>query len=280
MKGLIDLGKDIFARVQKDKVSVFAAQATLFIIISALPFLMLLLSLLKFVLPEIPEKVMTFAGQLLPGQATAFIWELVSEVYYTGTIPVVSVTAVAALWAASKGVLALFTGLDNIYGLERGYIKSRALSVLYTVVLIISLSISLILLVAGQRIVELTESVFPVFHRVFEVFMLFPDVIYLVILTLIFTALYRYIPGQKISYARLLPGGFLAALGWVAYSEIYSFYINNFANYSIIYGSLTAVVLLMLWLYFCLNIFLWGAEINEHLAENPGKWKFIERRKT
>jgi len=58
------------------------------------------------------------------------------------------------------------------------------------------------------------------------------------------------------------PGAIISAAGWVGFSALYSFYITHFANYSYLYGSLTAIVLLMLWLYFCMNILFFGAEVN------------------
>ena len=58
------------------------------------------------------------------------------------------------------------------------------------------------------------------------------------------------------------PGAMIASVGWIAYSVLFAFYIDNFSNYAPLYGSLTAVILLMLWLYSCMYILFLGAEIN------------------
>jgi membrane protein len=82
------------------------------------------------------------------------------------------------------------------------------------------------------------------------------------LLVLFFWTLYSFAPGRKTRSIKEFPGAILSAAGWVGFSGLYSVYINNFANHSYLYGSLTAIVLLMLWLYFCMNIMFFGAEVN------------------
>lgn len=259
--------KKIYGRINDDKIPVYAAQATLFIIISALPFLMLMVSMLKFILPHTQGDLVEMGGKFLPTAVIPFVNSIIGEIYSGSTIPIASVTTVTTLWAASKGVMALLTGLDNIYHLERGYVKSRLRSLIYTLVILVALCITLMLFVISGQLVGMSETVFPIIHAVSSFLSGFPSIIYLVILTLVFASLYMLLPGQRLSFCNQLAGAFMAAVGWVIFSLIYSAYINNFTNYSLIYGSLTAIVLLMLWLYFCMNIFLCGAEINEFLEK-------------
>ncbi|MBP3360315.1 MAG: YihY/virulence factor BrkB family protein [Clostridia bacterium] len=269
MKRILRLAAVAAGRVTEHKVSVYAAQATLFIIISALPFLMLMLSMLQYVIPHSQRDLLEIGGRFLPSAVIPFLSNLLDEIYTGDGIPIMSVTSAAALWSASKGVMSLLMGLDNIYSrnVERGYIKTRLLSLLYTVILILMLSATLLLFVASKYLVHVSSEGLPVIRQTAGFFLRFPTLVYLALLTAVFALLYRMLPGQKISFGRLLPGAFFSACGWVVFSLTYSFYVDNFTNYSFIYGSLTAIVLLMLWLYFCMNIFLWGAEINEFLQE-------------
>ena len=265
IKALFGMLKKVYEKINEDKIPVYAAQATLFIIISALPFLMLMVSMLKFILPQTQGDLIAMGGKFLPEAVVPFVNSLIDEIYSGSTIPIASVTTVTALWAASKGVMALLTGLDNIYRFNRGYVKSRLMSLAYTLIMIVALCITLMLFVISGQLVKMSEAAFPAIHTLSSFLFEFPAIIYLLLLTLVFAMLYVLLPGQKIAFRHQLAGAFLAALGWVMFSLIYSAYINNFTNYSLIYGSLTAIVLLMLWLYFCMNIFLCGAEFNEFL---------------
>ena len=85
---------------------------------------------------------------------------------------------------------------------------------------------------------------------------------------LFFTLMFMTLPGRKTSFFAELPGSILASAGWLGFSYLFSFYIDNFSNYSATYGSLTAIVLCMLWFYSCMYIMFIGAEINQVLS-NP-----------
>ena len=82
-------------------------------------------------------------------------------------------------------------------------------------------------------------------------------------LILIFALFYKFLPEERPRFSSVLPGAVFASAGWIGFSFFYSLYIDNFSNYTLVYGSLAAVVLLMLWLYFCMNIFLFGAQLNK-----------------
>jgi membrane protein len=92
----------------------------------------------------------------------------------------------------------------------------------------------------------------------------------LFILTLCFAMLYTYVPEKKQQFLKQVPGAIFSTLGWIGFSFAFSIYFSNFSNYSVMYGSLTAIVLLMLWLYSCISILFFGAEINYYYSEN---WK-------
>ena len=81
-------------------------------------------------------------------------------------------------------------------------------------------------------------------------------------LTVIFALIYMSFSGRKIPLKRHFPGAVFTTFGWIIFSVLFSFYIDNFANYSYLYGSLAAIVLMMLWVYSCMIIFLIGGEIN------------------
>ena len=256
--------RNFVKRVSDHNISVYAGQAALFVIISALPMLMLILSLIQYVVPFDESYVTSFGVDYMPDMIMPVFNRLANELFNGVSIPIISLTSVTVLWAASKGMMSLVRGLDSVYGcnIERGYIKLRLMALLYTLIFIGIIIATLLFFVAGRYIIKFTEVYLPFIATIFKTIYSFPVVIYIFVLALIFALLYRILPNRKMSFHKHLPGAFAASAGWVVFTAGYSFYVNRYADYSYIYGSLTAVVLLMLWLYFCMNIFLLGAEIN------------------
>ena len=85
--------------------------------------------------------------------------------------------------------------------------------------------------------------------------------------TLLFTAMFMRLPGRKNTFSDSLPGAVLAALGWLIFSGLFSVYMERYAGYSGVYGSVYAVALSMLWLYCCLSIVFYGGALNKLLLE-------------
>ena len=99
----------------------------------------------------------------------------------------------------------------------------------------------------------------------------------IVILTLLFMIVYRFVPNRKtVSFGRQLPGALVAAVGWIAVSAGCSFYIGNFNNFSYIYGSLSGMMILLLWLHFCMSMVFYGAEVN-YFLENKKNYHLLVR---
>ena len=232
--------------VSRDSVGIYAAYASFFIIISAIPFAMLLLSLVKFFVPDYINTALMMNGvrALAPHSIYNFLHTIVEELMNrSSTASIISVTAITTLWSASKGFWGLYQGLNNVHKPEKmpNYFYARILSVFYTVIFIFILLLTIIVFAFGDAVQGLLNTHLP--------------------------SVYKILPRKKITLRSQLPGALCAASGWMLFTYFYSIYIDNFSNYSYIYGSLTAVVLLMLWLFFCMNIFLYGAELNV-LAED------------
>lgn len=267
LKERIQAITDFFRRcVGEDLISVYAAQASFYIIIASVPFLMLLIALLQFFLPVDFDKLMTLLNTFLPASMRGIAYRALSELFVKSS-SVLSLSAIAALWTASKGSAAVARGVRHVYHSsdERGFIQNILWSGLYTLIFIALLLLSLIILVFGPTIIEFLSIHFVWLHSVFGLFERLRAIVFLVVLCLFFAFVYRSLSGRKIPFSKQLPGAVFSAIGWTIFSLGYSIYIENFSNYSYIYGSLAAIVLMMLWLYFCMIIFLFGAEINVYL---------------
>ncbi len=268
LNGLRWLFAEIRRALSEDMITVFSASASLYIIIASVPFAILLLSLVQFLLPfsetELIFAVKPFLSPKLHFVAEALILEL-----FLRSKSIISISLISALWTASRGVSAISKGVRRVYAIdEPTFFRAILKDSLNTLLLILMLILSLVILVFGSAAGAFLLEKNIVSQRALSFFGAFRAVVFLALLTMLFTFIYRLIAGRAMPFKSHIAGAVFSAVGWVIFSLGYEFYIERFANYSYIYGSLTAVVLLMLWLYFCMIIFLFGAEINRLLQKS------------
>lgn len=278
MKRVSDLIKIIFKKAKTfigavidDNVGIYAAQASFFIMISSVPFIMLLIALIKYFIPSNIEQldVLTTINDFAPQQIINFLTSIINEIFdQSSTVSVVSVTAVTTLWMASRGLMALSQGLTSVYKQEKqNYFYARAKSVLYTMIFIAALLLTIIVFGFGTKIEVFLKMRFPILGAMARMLLSIRVLLFVILLTLSFALFYKFLSKTSNGFRYQIPGALCSASGWILFSYIYSIYIEHFSRYSYVYGSLTALVFLMLWLYFCMNIFLYGAEINKLYAD-------------
>lgn len=250
--------------IMEDSVSAYSAQAAFFIIISAFPMVMLMLTMLKF-LPYFSGGVPILHISFLPQDVNALVQKMLQEIINNSSNMVISITAITALWSSSTGIYSIMLGLTAAYSIKetRGYIRMRSLAIFYTFIFIIMLIAALGVLVFGTSIYHGLMNYLPFAAPHVEI--ISKGIKWLLgfgVLVLFFVVSYIAVPDRKSTVMEELPGALVSAVGWIVFSYLYAYYIEHFGNYANVYGSLTAVVLLMLWLYFCMFIMLVGAEIN------------------
>ena len=246
----------------------YAAQSAFFIILSFFPFVMLLLTLLQY-LPFSQEQLARFTIGFLPADVDLLVQSVINELYEKASGTVVSITAVVALWSAAKGIMALTRGLNAVYDISetRNYLLLRLRAMLYTLAFVVILLVTLGVLVFGSSIyhwlIARVPSKLDMALRIISL----RSLVGFALLTGFFLLMYLFLPNRRTRIRDELPGAVVSACGWLAFSYIYSYYIEHLGNFSYLYGSLTAVVLLILWLYFCMYILFFGAELNVFLKE-------------
>lgn len=272
--GLICRAREFFERVRRDRISVYSAQAAFFVMISTVPFAMLVTALLQFVMPLSQSQLSSLAIDVVPMALRSYAVRIIDELYNQTSVSLISVTAISALWAVSRSVFALAGGLKDIYGTVeiRGYLHLRITALLHTVLLLALLLFSLVILVFGNGIQLFLEQAFPILAQLSAYIISIRTLLSLTLLSLVFALMYKILPNTKSGFRQQLPGAVFSSLGWMIFSLAYSLYMEYYARFSYLYGSLTAIVLWMLWLYFCMKIFLLGAEINVWLLE-PDPWE-------
>lgn len=264
--GLFGKVQGILRYVAEFKIPVYAAHACYFIVLALFPTLILLLWLLRYTGMAVDTLIGLLEGvipnALLPGAK-----KLIISTYANTSGAVVSLSAVTALWSASRGMHGLMTALNNIYGAaeNRGYFYTRAVSVLYTFLFLLVLLLTLILHVFGTTLLQalpFSGSLFLTFLWEMVDFRFF---LLLFLQTALFTAMFMVLPNQRNRFMDSLPGALLASCGWLTFSDLYSTYVEHFSGYANVYGSVYGVALSMLWLYFCISILFYGGALNRFL---------------
>lgn len=253
-------------------IPVHAANACYFMILAVFPTLVLLMSLLRYTGLDVIDLVHMLEG-VIPTALLPEAEELILNTYESTSKAVVGLSAVTALWSASRGIYGLLRGLNAVYGVseDRGWLYTRSVSALYTFLFLIVLLLTLVLHVFGTALLDmLSRSENPVLRFLTGVV----DLRYFLLLfiqTLLFTAMFMVFPNKRNSLGNSLPGALLASIGWLVFSYLYSIYVELFPSYESIYGSVYAVALTMLWLYFCVLILFYGGLLNRIIIEKSEK---------
>ena len=250
--------------INDDNIFVYSAQASFYIIISFIPFIMVLLSLTNYFLPVSEADIMSLAKPLIPDVLKPLIEAVIHELFYKASGSAISITALSSLWTASRGIASISRGIRNVYHTpaRQSLILDILCSMLYTIAFIAIMLIFLVTSVFGTSIMTFLELKSGFLYWILSKTSWIKWLFTFVVLTVFFALIYMAFSGRKISLKRHLPGAVFTTSVWIVFSLLFSFYIDHFANYSYIYGSLAAIVLLMLWIYFCMIIFLIGGEIN------------------
>ena len=264
VKTIYQIVWNFIKRMERDHVSAYAAQAAYFIMLSFIPIIMLLLALLKYTPVTQTELQRIFEGGV-PDSVYPMILQIINEVYSRSST-LIPMTALVTVWSAGRGVLALTRGFNCIYKVDetRNYVRLRIRSSGYTVLFIISVVLSL------------TVSRLKIFAHITGLIISVRTIMMLCILVTFFTLIYRFLPNRRGAPILLqVPGAMFTAAAWSGFSFFFSIYVDHFGNYTRIYGSLTTLIVVMLWLYICMYIVMIGAAINSYYE---GKFREFEER--
>lgn len=267
IKRIITKVQTILEIFQEHRLNAAAAHAAFFIILSFIPCIILLFSLLQFTSIDKVD-VLVLVQNVAPRNMLAFFTGIIGEAYQK-TATTISLSALAAVWSAGRGMMALTQGLQWIAGIRetRNYFAVRFRATLYTVVMLLSIIVFLLLGVFGNALLNIIAVRFPIAAYAVAMIIDVKNIFLLLFAMVIFALIYRFMPGNEIPLSQHLPGAVVTSLGWFIFSYAFSVYVDDFSGISNMYGSLTTLILLMLWLYFGMYITLIGAEFNQLLAK-------------
>ena len=266
-QSVIQLLVGFMDRISSDHVSAYAAQAAYFLILSFIPFVLFLTTFIRYT-PLTYNLVRDAIIGFVPNNLQSFLLGILGDVYMRSSA-IAPITAVIALWSAGKGMQSITNGLNTIYHVKetRNWLITRIYSVVYTMLFVISLIVSLTLLVLGTRIQAAIAKHFPFIGDILGRIIGARTLLVFAVLFFVFLFLYKVLPNRKATFKSQIPGAFITAVAWSVFSYGFSIYFELVPNFSNMYGNLAAIFMVMLWLYGCMNLVLYGAATNAYFEK-------------
>jgi membrane protein len=200
---------------------------------------------------------------LLPNDTGVLVKDLLVQTLQVKNKTLLFISMIISLWFASEGASAMILGLNKSYGVEetRNLLKLYFIALMSTFGITITIILEFTMIVFGEII---GAYIFELIGEPNAFVMIWPFLRYIipfVVMLIVFSLIYRYLPNKKLQLKSTIIGAVFATVGWVSISLLFSFYVNNFANYGKIYGSLGGVIALIIWLKISTLTILLGGEL-------------------
>ncbi|MGE6489313.1 YihY/virulence factor BrkB family protein [Paenisporosarcina sp. NPDC076898] len=264
--------QELMARIQHVDVTALGAQLAFFFLLALFPLMIFLVTLLPYLnLQE--DQLFHILRTYAPDDVYKLIDGTLDEVLSDRNGGLLSIGILATIWSASNGMNALIKSLNRSYDLEetRPFIVARAISVIFTLLLIMLFVVALVLPIFGEQIGTFIFSYLGYEQGFLTVWNNIRWTIPPVMIFVVFMLLYWIAPNRKLYLKSVIPGAIFATLGWILVSLAFSFYVSSFANYSATYGSIGGIIVLMMWLYFSGTILMVGGQINAVMQQRKEK---------
>lgn len=260
--------KELVTRISKVDVTGLASQLAFFFLLSLFPLLIFIFTLLPYLNLDQGE-IFMYIRDYAPGSVAVLLEETLGEILTSRNGGLLSFGIIATVWSASKGMNALTKALNRSYFQEesRSFIMARGMSVIFTVMLIGVLVVALVLPVFGQQIGTLVFSYVGVESDFLQLWSKLRWIAPIILIYAVFSLIYWLVPNLKISYKSVVLGSVFSTIGWIITSLGFSFYVGNYGSYSSTYGSIGAIIVLMMWLYLSAIILMLGGQINAVMRE-------------
>ena len=262
--------RNFIKRLKKDNISATSAQLSYYLILSVFPFIIFLLNVLSYT-PFGQQEVLSHILLNLPKDTVAVIEPIIMGVINTSSTTLLSLSLLFSLWLGSNGVKNVIAAMDSAFDTneKRNRLLMRFLSLIFTIILALIIVLTLMTQVFGSQILTLVRQNIGDYEWITFVYNLVQWLLPLVVMVLTFSVLYKFGPSfvkqPKPLFRHAFIGGIVAMIGWGLVSNVFKLYVDNFGNFSLVYGSLTGVIALLIWLYLTSMMIMLGAEVTATL---------------
>lgn len=271
----INLLIHLIVKIKRDDVFALSSQLAYYLMLSFFPFMLFLITLIGYS-PLSSVEVLDNLYKFLPQSIVELTKSTISEVFDNQHTGLLWVSILLMIWTSSSAFRAVIKGVNKAYDFKdnRSFIKRAIISMIGILSLAIIIILALGMLVFGNVIGIYIINRIP-FHIFFSfLWHMFRYAFVFIVMIFIFAMIYMFAPAKRLKLKDVVPGAIFSTVGWIAVSFGFSFYINNFNNYSRFYGSLGAVFILMTWLFLISIIFILGVEINCVISQINLKKRF------
>lgn len=272
----LELGKRVYQKVNEADCSSHAAAMAFYFLFALFPFFLFLTTVIGYLpIPHLMDYVLNSAERMLPGQVFDLLQDNIRALFMNKKQGLLSLGFLLALWASSKAVVSIMKAMNKLYEVKEGrpFWKVRLTAIALVITLSLLILLALALLMFGAKIGNLIAARFyfgPFFGIAWNL-MLIPVILFL--LALAVAIVYVFTPDVEQKWKWITPGSVFAIPCWILVSLAFSFYINNFSSYDKTYGSLGAVIILLLWLYISGFVILVGAVVNAVIEHSSKEGK-------
>ncbi len=273
-RGFMHLAMSFQKKMAADEIDVYSAQASFFLFMSIVPMLMIMLLFLRITNFMSEADILAALEQILNKEMMQRVTGIVSSLYH-GSMTGMALTTFTLLFMSGRGMLGVSKGLNKIHHLKENrniaYLRFR--STFYTLIMLGTLLFAMWMLVIGMKAGVAVKAALPFLHIQNRLFRFMAGIIMLATLTIIFNIMYTFLPNQMKRYRSQIYGAVFSTVSWSIFTFFFILYTKLAKNLSVIYGGLLTIGVTMFWLYWCLYLFFFGAELNAFI-ENPDSFPF------
>jgi membrane protein len=260
--------KKLWHRIDEDDLPGLSAQMAYYFLLSMFPLLIFLFTLLPY-LPVPHQDILGIISGFAPEEVMDLIEKNLHDIMNNRHGGLLSFSIIGTIWSSSNGINAVVKAFNKAYNVKetRSFFVSSGMAILLTFGMIFVFVIAIILPIFGKEIGVFLFSKMGFKFQFLAFWSTLRWCISAIILFLIFTGLYWIAPNTKLRCRSAFAGAAFSTVGWIVTSAALSFYVDKFSNFSITYGSIGAIIVLMLWLYITAFIIVLGGEINAFYSE-------------
>jgi len=264
--------KELFFYFKKEftqyDVSALASQVAYSLIFAIFPFMIFLVTLLAFANIDV-NLLLKSVYDVLPAQAFETVRATLTEIFTERNMSLLSISILGSIWSASNGIKAIIKSINNAYEVKetRNFIVLAFVSVVGVFILAFMILMLFAMIIFGDVIIDCLGRTFCLPDLAVKIIEILSPIMTIVLLTFGFSVAYTFFPNKKVKWVDTLLGSFITTILLLIISICFSFYVNNFSNYSKVYGSIGGVVILLTWLFLASISIIVGGEVNAFIMK-------------
>jgi membrane protein len=266
----------VYNELWRTRVFTVAAALAFYFLLSLVPLIVIFSSLLQFLpIPDLFQQMLNLMAELVPADSMSFVETIIASILTPSRGKLLTFGVLGYLWSATGGFTSLIEAMNIAYDVKkpRPWWRDRLQALLLTFTTGVPVVLALLAVIAGPHFGHFLARFFPVPGSVEHLWPLLRLALTFLTFVISLELIYYLGPNAKHSFFSTQPGAIFAIAAWFLGSTILSFYLNHLTNYNATYGSMGALVGLMLWFYLTGVAILVGAEFNAELAKRIAQRK-------